>query len=54
MEGNILRIIAICFLGFLVFGEYILERDKDWRRIWEKMSRPKVNSIKELKKLIKG
>ena len=36
---------------FLTVGGCILERDKDWQRVWKSMGKPDVKSIKELKAL---
>ena len=41
------------FSLFLTIGGYILFRDRQWRRIWEKQGKPEVKGIKELKALIK-
>jgi len=47
----IVAIFAFCL--FLTIGGYILNRYREWRRIWEKLGKPDVKSIKELKALIK-
>lgn len=38
---------------FLSVGGYILERDKYWIRIWNQMGKPDVDSIDELKQLVR-
>ena len=49
-----LYIAIIPLLGaFLTIGGYVLQRDKYWRRVWIKMGKPQVESIKELKELMK-
>jgi len=39
---------------FLVIGSYVLHKDNYWRRVWEKLGKPQVESIRELKALTKG
>lgn len=51
---KIVYIVAIfAFCLFLTIGGYILNRDREWWRIWGKLGKPDVKSIKELKALIK-
>ncbi len=50
---GILHIVGMIIVtSGLTIGEYILQRDKYWMRIWEDMGRPYVKSIKELKSYI--
>jgi len=56
--GDILQIIEIVFISivfalsvFIVIGSYIQQRQKYWNRVWERLGRPKVSSIKEIKAL---
>jgi len=51
MFDSIISFIIFAFLLFLVFGEYILQRDRYWQRRWEDLGRPNVQNIKELKAL---
>jgi len=51
MFDSIISFIIFGFLLFLVFGEYILQRDRYWQRRWEDLGRPNVQNIKELKAL---
>jgi len=37
---------------FLTIGGYILQRNKYWRRIWEKLGNLRVKNVKELKALV--
>jgi hypothetical protein len=53
-----LQIIEIAFISivfalsaFIVVGSYVQQRQKYWNRVWERLGRPKVNSIKEIKAL---
>lgn len=39
------------FTLLLAVGGFILQRDRYWRRIWEKLGKPDVESIDELKRL---
>lgn len=43
----------ICFILFLCVGEFFLQRDKYWRRVWNEFGQPDVKNIKELKQFIK-
>lgn len=43
----------VCFFGFLCGGGCLLQRDKYWRRVWEKSGQLDVHNIKELKQFIK-
>ena len=38
---------------FLVIGSYILQRDRYWARVWKQLGEPQVESVKELKSLMK-
>lgn len=38
---------------FIVVGSYILGRQKYWNRLWQRLKKPEVRSIKELKILSK-
>lgn len=56
--GDILQIIEIVFISivfalsvFIVIGSYIQQRQKYWNRVWERLGRPKVSGIKEIKAL---
>jgi hypothetical protein len=56
--GDILQIIEIVFISivfalsvFIMIGSYVMQRQKYWNRVWERLGRPKVGSIKELKAL---
>lgn len=53
-----MQIIEIVFISivfalsvFIVVGSYIQQRQKYWNRVWERLGRPKVSSIKEIKAL---
>jgi hypothetical protein len=53
-----LQIIEIVFISivfalsvFIVIGSYVQQRQKYWNRVWERLGRPKVSSIKEIKAL---
>lgn len=55
-----MKIIEIAFISivfalsvFIVIGSYIQQRQKYWNRVWERLGRPKVSSIKEIKALSK-
>jgi len=56
--GDILQIIEIIFISivfalsvFIMIGSYVMQRQKYWNRVWERLGRPKVSNIKELKAL---
>jgi hypothetical protein len=53
-----LQIIEIVFISivfalsvFIMIGSYVMQRQKYWNRVWERLGRPKVSNIKELKAL---
>ncbi len=53
-----MQIIEIVFISaifalsvFIVIGSYIQQRQKYWDRVWKRLGRPEVSSIKELKAL---
>ena len=49
---EIIYVAVIFVLGlFLTIGSYILQRDRDWRRIWRELGKPQVESVKALKEL---
>ena len=51
---EIIYISVIFVLGlFLTTGSYILQKDRYWRRIWRKLGEPQVESVSELKELMK-
>ena len=52
--AEILCVVMLFALGmFLTAGGYILQRDRYWRRVWERLGEPDVKSIEELKALSK-
>jgi len=60
MSGGGKMVFIVWYVGglflltlFLTVGGFILQRDRYWRRIWEKLGKPNVDSIKELKELYK-
>ena len=53
-----MQIIEIVFISivfalsvFIVIGSYVQQRQKYWNRVWERLGRPKVSSIKEIRAL---
>ena len=53
-----MQIIEIVFISivfalsvFIMIGSYAMQRQKYWNRVWERLGRPKVSNIKELKVL---
>lgn len=53
-----MQLIEIVFIGvifalnvFIMVGSYMIQRRKYWNRVWERLGKPKVGSIKELKAL---
>lgn len=53
-----MQIIEIVFISivfalsvFIVIGSYMQQRQKYWNRVWERLGRPKVGGIKEIKAL---
>ena len=47
---EILCVVMFFALGmFLTTGSYVLQRDRYWRCVWERLGEPEVRSIKELK-----
>ena len=56
--GDILQIIEIVFISivfalsvFIMIGSDAMQRQKYWNRVWERLGRPEVSSIKELEAL---
>jgi hypothetical protein len=50
---GIIYVVSLFILTFLLaVGGYFIQRDRYWRRIWEELGKPNVNSIKELKAYI--
>ncbi len=44
----------VCGPGlFLTIGSYILQRDRYWTRVWKQLGEPEVESVNELKSLMK-
>lgn len=51
---EIIYLAIISVLGvFLAIGGYRLQRDRYWEGIWNKLGKPQVETIEELKKLMK-
>ena len=47
--------VAVCVPGlFLTIGSYVLQRDRYWTRVWEKMGEPQIESVAELKLLMEA
>jgi hypothetical protein len=46
-------VIVFAMSLFIVVGSYILGRQKYWNRLWQRLKKPEVRSIKELKALSK-
>lgn len=38
---------------FFIIGSYILQKDRYWTRVWKQLGEPEVESVKELKSLMK-
>ena len=52
--AEVLCVVVMLALGmFLTAGGYMLQRDRYWRRVWERLGEPEVESIEELKALSK-
>jgi hypothetical protein len=47
-------IILLILSLYLAIAGYFLQRSKYWTRIWEKLGRPEVNNVKDLKALMKN
>jgi len=52
LYGIIYVVFLFILTSFLAVGGYFIQRERYWKRIWEELDKPNVNSIKELKAYI--